>query len=93
MEKEQKGNKLDRAYRRVQIADRIRLACLFIALLLVLFVFYGNKAAAEAAWYISCRGTVYSVLSIVVLLMFGATIVKMFLAAIYNRILKEQKEK
>lgn len=92
MEKEQKDSRLDKAYRRVQIADRIRLACLLIALLLVLFVFYGNKAAAEAAWYISCRATVYSILSVVVLLMFVATLLKLFFAAAYNRILKEEKK-
>lgn len=92
MEKGKEGEMLKKALHRVKIADRIRMIFLFAALLLVLFVFYGNKVAANAAWFTNCKGVVYSLLSVVICIMLAATVAKIFLAAAYNRLVKKQKE-
>lgn len=90
MAKLSEDKELMKAMRRVKIADRIRLVFLFVALLLVLFLFYGNKFAMETSWYPQSRGVVYSVLSLAVIIMLGATLLKMLFAAAYNRLLKKK---
>ena len=82
---------LQKAMKRVKIADRIRLVFLFAALLLVLFIFYGNKFAEEMAWYAKCKAIAYQLLALVVMLMLGATLLKMVFATAYNQLLKKKK--
>ena len=74
----------------MKIADKVRIFSLFVALLMVLFIFYGNKFAMETAWYQGCRAVVYELLFLVVIVMLGATIVKMMFVAAYNRMLKKK---
>lgn len=83
---------LQKAMKRVKVVDKIRIIFLFIALLLVLFIFYGNKFATDAAWYQTGKAFAYEFLFIAVLIMLGATISKMVLAAAYNKKLKQYKE-
>lgn len=82
---------LQKAMKRVKIADKIRLACLFIALLLVLFIFYGNKFAMETTWYLGFQSLAYELLALAVMIMLGATILKMIFATAYNQLLKKKK--
>ena len=82
---------LQKAMKKVKIADKIRLACLIIALLLVLFIFYGNKFAMETSWYAGCKAMAYQLLALAVMIMLGATILKMVFAAAYNQLLKKKK--
>lgn len=91
MAKLSEDKELMKAMKGVKIADKIRLAFLFISLLLVLFLFYGNKFAMDTSWYPQSRGVVYSLLSLSVLIMLGATLLKMVLATAYNRLLKKKK--
>lgn len=92
MAKLSEDKELMKAMKRVKIADKVRLVCLFAALLLVLFIFYGNKFAMETSWYPDSRGTAYSLLSLAVMVMLGATIMKMVFAAAYNRLLKKKND-
>ena len=82
---------LQKAMKRVKIADKIRLVCLFIALLLVLFIFYGNKFAIETTWYPGFQSMAYRLLALAVMIMLGATSLKMIFAAVYNQMLKKKK--
>lgn len=90
--KTEEQQSLEKALRRVKTADRFRLFFLFVALLLVLFLFYGNKFMPETAWFLKCRGTVYDILFFDVIFMFVSTISKMAMASSYNRLVKKQRK-
>lgn len=92
MEKEQEEQQQKKALGRVKTADRVRLVFLCIALFLVLFVFFGNKVLAGTVWYEACRGTLYYALAADIVFMFCATLTKLFLTAVYNRLIKKDKE-
>ncbi len=83
---------LKKAMKRVKIMDKIRLAFLFIALLLVLFIFYGNKFATDTSWYQTGKSLAYEFLALAVMIMLGATILKMVFATAYNRLLKKKNK-
>lgn len=87
----EKDEELKKAFRRVKTADHVRLAALFPSLFIVLFLFYGNKFLAEAVWFGNCQAVLYNVLFFAVLIMLGASVVKILLAASYNRLLKKKK--
>lgn len=70
------------------IANIFRWIFLTIALFIVLFLFAGNKLWAEAAWYTAFTGKAYSFLMWDILLMLISSIVRIFFAARYNRIVK-----
>lgn len=90
--KTEEQQRMEKALGRVKAADRFRLFFLFVALLLVLFLFYGNKFMAEAAWFVNNRQTVYDILFYDVILMFVSTIVKMVLTSKYNKFVKMQRK-
>lgn len=84
---------LQKALKRVKTAHRIRIVFMFLSLLMVLFVFYGNKFAMETSWYPAGRTMIYNVLFIVILIMLLASLAKVFFAGKYNQILKEKGKK
>ena len=84
---------LAKAMKRVTIANKFRLVFLFAALLIVLYIFYGNKFAMESSWYPGTRGAAYSLLFFAIIAMLVCSIVKMLFAAAYNSMLKKKKEK
>lgn len=90
--KTEEQQKLDKALQRVKTADKFRLFFLFTALLLVLFLFYGNKFMEEAAWFVNSRQTIYDILFYDVILMFVSTICKMVLTSSYNGLVKKQRK-
>lgn len=89
--KTEEQQRMEKALGRVKTADRFRLFFLFVALLLVLFLFYGNKFMAENAWFMNNRQTVYDILFYDVIFMFVSTIVKMILVSTYNKLVKKQR--
>lgn len=82
---------LQKAMKRVKIADRFRLFFLFATLLMVLFIFYGNKFAEEAAWFETVRSYLYVAAFYCILGMLISSVTKIFLAAAYNRLIKTKK--
>lgn len=82
---------LEKALKRVKVADKCRIALIFIALLLVLFLFYGDKIVGEAAWFISFQALTYEILFFLILLMLFSTILKMTFVAKYNALVKKKK--
>ena len=89
MEKDVK-EKLDKLRKKIKVADRFRLVFLFAALMMVLFIFYGNKFAMETTWYESSRVTIYNILFYAVFFMLVSSLSKIVLVTKYNRILKKQ---
>ena len=72
----------------MEIANGFRLLFLFVAILGLLFVFFGGKLWEEAAWFISARAHVYNFLLWDVLLLLIATFLKTFFVAKYNHVVK-----
>lgn len=70
------------------VANVFRWIFLVIALLIVLFLFAGNKLWEGAAWYTAFTGRAYSFLLWDILLMLISNIVRIIFTARYNRIVK-----
>ncbi|MCM1039255.1 MAG: hypothetical protein NC314_12445 [Roseburia sp.] len=70
------------------IANGFRWFFMIIALLLLLFIFFGGKIWGGASWYEAFTQNAYTFLFWDILLMFGATIVKIIFTARYNHIVK-----
>lgn len=70
------------------IANIFRWIFLTVALLLVLFMFFGNKLWRGAAWYDVFTDKAYSFMMWDILLMLISNIIRIIFAARYNRIVK-----
>lgn len=70
------------------IANGFRWFFMIIALFLLLFVFFGNKIWAGAAWYQAFTQNAYSFLLWDILLMLLSTVAKMIFTVRYNHIVK-----
>lgn len=81
--------RLARARRPMEIANSFRLFFLFIAILLLLFVYFGGKIWAGAQWYDDSVQKIYNFLLWDILLMFVSTLAKLFFVAGYNRVVKK----
>lgn len=88
MEINEEQRKINQTMRRIKMANCFRLFFLFIALFVVLLLFYGNKFLYGVKWYIDCKLAVYDFLFLDVIFMFISIIVKMILAGSYNRMIK-----
>lgn len=77
-----------KAKRPMDIANKCRLACLFIAVLFLLFIYFGGKLWEGVAWYEQAVQKIYSFLLWDILVMLLATFIKLFFAARYNRVVK-----
>ena len=70
------------------VANGFRWLFMIIALLIVLFLFFGNKIWEGAAWYDAFSAKAYSFLLWDIALMLLSTILRIMFAARYNRIVK-----
>ena len=70
------------------IANIFRWILLVAALMLVLFLFFGNKLWQGAAWYNAFADRAYSFLFWDILLMLISNIIRIIFTARYNRIVK-----
>ena len=85
----EQNERLARARRPMEIANGFRLFFLFIAILLLLFVYFGGKIWTGAQWYDNSVQSIYGFLLWDVLLMLLSTFVKFFFAARYNQVVKK----
>ena len=70
------------------IANGFRILFMIIALLLLLFIFFGNKAWENVVWFESFKQNAYAFLLWDILLMFLSTILKIIFTVRYNHIIK-----
>lgn len=70
------------------IANGFRWLFLVIALLLVLFLFFGNKLWAQTAWYVAFQSKAYAFLMWDILLMLLCNVLRIAFTARYNKIVK-----
>ncbi len=79
---------LDKKKLPLQIADRLRLIFLFLALFVVLFLFFGMKFWGEAGWFVTAQVKLYNFLFWDVIFMLAAIVAKVIFTARYNRYVK-----
>ena len=79
---------LDKKKLPLQIADRLRLIFLFLALFIVLFLFFGMKFWGEAEWFLVAQTKLYNFLFCDVIFMLLAIVAKVIFTARYNRYVK-----
>lgn len=79
---------LAKARKKVDIANKCRLAFLFIAVIVLLFIYFGNKVWEGIGWYDNTVFYLYNFLFMDIFLMLIATLIKIFFATRYNKIVK-----
>lgn len=85
---EEQKVRLAKARRPMEIANSFRLFFLLIAVLFLLFVYFGGKIWTGQQWYDSSVQSIYNFLLWDVLLMLLSTFAKFFFVARYNRVVK-----
>lgn len=85
---EEKKERLEKARKRIDLVNRARLAFLFIAVVFLVFIYFGNKIWEGTGWYDSLVTGFYSFLLWDILFMFTATVAKLILAIRYNKMVK-----
>ena len=88
MEEEKKRN-IEKAKKRMDIINRLRLIFMFVAIVLLLFIFWGDKAWEEAEWFINIRQKLYNFLWYDIVLLVITTFAKLFSAMRYNAAVKK----
>lgn len=84
---EQKS-RLDKAKRPMEIANSFRLFFLLVAVILLVFVYFGGKIWTGAAWYDNAVQSIYNFLLWDILLMLISTFAKFFFVAKYNKVVR-----
>ena len=84
-----RDEKIQKAKRRVDILNKWRLAFLFIAILGLLFVFWGGKLWEGTQWFENARQSVYNYMWYDVVLLVIVTFAKLFATMKYNQIVKK----
>jgi hypothetical protein len=83
---------LQKAYRKVKLAENLRMLLLFPCLLIVLFLFYGDKFCGEAEWFQGMKMPLYNVLFFAVIIMFILSVARIFFAKSYNSLVKKSRK-
>lgn len=86
---EEKKQKMEKAKRRMDIINKCRLLFMFVAIVLLLFIFWGGKAWKDAQWFMDIRQKLYNFLWYDIVLLLIATFAKLFSAMRYNRIVRK----
>lgn len=86
---EEKKLRLEKAKRRMEILNRWRLCFMFIAILLLVFIFWGGKVWEEAQWFVDIRQKLYNFLWYDIVLLVIMTFAKLFSAMRYNNAVRK----
>lgn len=86
---EDKKQALSALKKKIDVANRFRLAFLFIALVLLVLIFWGNKFFDGQAWFEAFTKKSYSIVLWDLLFMLIATFTKFFLVVRYNHTVKK----
>jgi len=81
---DEKKKKLEKAKRRMELINKWRLAFMFVAIVLLVFIFWGGKAWDEAQWFMDIRQKLYNFLWYDIVLLVISTFAKLFSAMRYN---------
>ncbi len=85
----EKKEQLDNMIRRIETANGFRLIFLFVGVLLLLFLYFGDKFWGGASWFATASGVAFRIAEWDIILMVIATFVKLFFTAKYNQLVKK----
>lgn len=91
MSEEQKAE-LEKVDKKIKFLTNLRLGILFVALFDVLIIFYGDKFAEGANWLLYFKAYSYNILGIAVTIILVTIIIRMFLVAKHNNIVKKSRD-
>ncbi|MBO5292695.1 MAG: hypothetical protein J6B10_05890 [Lachnospiraceae bacterium] len=86
---EEKKEALAALKRKLDFANKLRLAFMFIALVLLVLIFWGNKMFEGQAWFESFTQRSYVIATWDLLFMLIASVAKLMLAVRYNKLVKK----
>lgn len=81
---EEKKQKVEKAKKRMEMINRFRLVFLFVAIVLLLFIFWGGKVWEDLQWFIDIRQKLYNFLEYDIILLVIMSFAKLFSATRYN---------
>lgn len=84
-----KKEELQNLIRKIETANGFRLIFLFVGVLLLLFLYFGDKFFGGAAWFATASGVAFRIAEWDIILMVIATFVKLFFTAKYNNLVKK----
>jgi hypothetical protein len=91
MSEEQK-TELEKVDKKIKLFTNLRLGILLIALLDVLVIYYGDKLAEGASWLLVFKAYSYNILGIALFFILITIIIRMFLVAKHNRIVRQSRD-
>lgn len=89
---EEQRTELEKVDKKIKFLTNLRLGILFIALLDVLIIFYGDKMAKGASWLLYFKAYSYNILGIALTVILVTIIIRMFLVAKHNNIVKKSRD-
>ena len=84
--------KLQKMRKRIDMVNKIRLAFIFIAVVLLVFIYFGNKIYTGVQWYDTFVAKAFVFLSYDILFMLIAIFVKIGLTVRYNSYVKKSRD-
>ena len=85
----EKKEQLQGAKGKIELANGFRLIFLFVGILLLLFLFFGNKWFEGTEWFISASVVAFRIAEWDIILLVISTFTKLFFTAQYNRLVKK----
>lgn len=89
---EQQKAELEKVDKKIKLLQNLRLGILFVALLDVLVIFYGDKFAEGAAWLMYFKAYSYNILGVAIFIILVTIIIRMVLVAKHNHIVRESRD-
>ena len=86
---EEKAEALTALKKKLDIVNKLRLAFMFIALVILLLIFWGNKFFDGQAWFEAFTRNSYKFATWDILFMLIASFAKLGLAVRYNKLVKK----
>ncbi len=89
---EEQRKELEKVDRKIKFLTNLRLGILFIALLDVLVIFYGDKFAEGASWLLYFKAYSYNILGVAIFFILITILIRMFLVAKHNNIVRKSRD-
>lgn len=86
---DEKKETLEKAKKRMELMNKVRLFFMFVAIVLLLFIFWGGKVWEEAQWFVDIRKKLYNFLCYDIILLVMSTFAKLLAAIRYNRAVRK----
>ena len=86
---DKKKEKLEKAKKRMELFNKVRLFFMFVAIVLLLFIFWGGKVWEEEQWFVDIRQKLYHFLLYDIMLLVLSTFAKLFAAMRYNHAVRK----